>query len=177
MKRATHPLLLLMAALCMTTAGCESTGGTIARVKNKITTPEGGKAYVVATEKTSFYRYGPQQGNGPDAELPKDTLVNLIRNSFGYSKVQVSASGEQGFVASEDIMRASPTLLASLTKPALVVEPTSAGSAGSSSASEVENFDVRSTDSDFVPPPEDLPPPDLPPTDAESSQSEEPPPQ
>ena len=150
----------LVAATLM--PGCNSTGA-IARVKNRITTPEGGKPYVVATEKTSFYRYGPQQGNGPDSELPKDTVVNLIRNSFGYSKVQVAATGQEGFVASEDIMRASPTLLASLTAtppPVLTTATTSQGS-------EVEHLNVRETDASFVPPPEALPPPDLPPPAAE----------
>lgn len=143
--------------------GC-STTAVVGRVANRITTPDGGKVYVVATEKTSFYRYGPQQGNGADTELPKDTLVNLIRNSFGYSKVQVPSTGQQGFVASEDIMPASPTLLASLSVPPHPVTGTTA-----SPASTRENFDVRSTDSSLVPPPEALPDPDLPPPALEPS--------
>ncbi|MFN2474796.1 MAG: hypothetical protein ABR526_00440 [Chthoniobacterales bacterium] len=154
-------LMVLAAAF---TPGCQS-GAVLARVKNQLTTPEGGQVYVVATEKTSFYRYGPQQGNGPDSELQKDTLVKLIRNSFGYSKVQVASTGQQGFVASEDIMRASPTLLAALTKPPEVVASTN--TSASSPASTVENIDVRSSDASFVPPPEALPPPDLPPPSAE----------
>ena len=157
---------LLLIAAAGFTCGCQS-GAVLARVKDRLTTPEGGEVYVVATEKTSFYRYGPQQGNGPDSELPKDTLVKLIRNSFGYSKVQVASSGQQGFVASEDIMRASPNLIASLTKPPEVVTETSAATSTTSPVSTVENIDVRSTDSSFVPPPEALPPPDLPPPAAE----------
>lgn len=139
---------------------CE-TGSVVNRVAGRITTPDGGKAYVVATEKTAFYRYGPQQGNGPDNELPKDTVVNLIRNSFGYSKVQIASSGEQGFVASEDIMPAPAKLLAALNTPK--PDPVAA-TAGSSSE---EHLDVRSTDPSFVPPPETLPPPDLPAANAE----------
>lgn len=155
---------LLLCAVCFT-PGCQS-GAMLAKMKNRITTPEGGQVYVVATEKTSFYRYGPQQGNGPDSELPKDTLVKLIRNSFGYSKVQIASTGQQGFVASQDIMRASPTLIASLSKPPEVIaDTTTAGTV--SPVSTVENIDVRSTDSSFVPPPEALPPPDLPPASAE----------
>lgn len=165
MKRIS---ILASAALLIvgaSTPGCQS-GAVLARVKNKLTTPEGGETYVVATEKTSFYKYGPQQGNGPDTELPKDTLVKLIRNSFGYSKVQVPSTGQQGFVASEDIMRASPSLIASLSKPPPQLVTASTATT-SSPASTVENIDVRSTDSSFVPPPEALPPPDLPPSAAE----------
>lgn len=135
---------------------CKSSG-VIARVTNRITAPGDGKAYVVATEKTAFYRYGPQQGNGPDGELPKDTVVHLIRSSFGFSKVQVPSTGQQGFVASEDIMRATPVLLASLSTP-----PPVTALAATQPPPASENFDVRSTDSSEVPPPEDLPPPDLP---------------
>ena len=161
MKRL--PLLSVAACAVLAAsllAGCKSSG-VIARVTKQITTPEDGKAYVVATEKTAFYRYSPKQGNGPDAELPKDTVVKFIRNSFGYSKVQVAATGQQGFVASEDIMRASPTLLASLTAtppPALTTAVTSA-----EPITTEENFDLRSTDASFVPPLETLPAPDLPP--------------
>ncbi len=166
MRRIT--IFVSLTVACGTAAlisGCQNSQ-TLARVTKQLTTPEGGKPYVVATEKTAFYRYGPQQGNGPDMELPKDTVVNLIRSSFGYSKVRLASTGEQGFVAMEDIMRASPTLLASLTKP-----PEHLPSTTPSSDSSAENFDLRSTDASFVPPPEDLPPPDLPP------EASEPPPQ
>ena len=168
MKRDTlFARLALAVAAANLISGCESTDA-VARVTKQITNGEGGAPYVVATEKTAFYRYGPQQGNGADMELPKETLVNLIRSSFGYSKVQLTSTGERGFVATEDITRASPTLLASLTK---VREPmsndTSPTPDDTSPASSVENFDIRSTDPGLVPPPEDLPPPDLPPTEAE----------
>jgi len=116
-----------------------------------------GKVYVVAADKTSFYRYGPQQGNGPDQELAKDTLLTLIRPSFGYAKVQLVAGSQEGFVASEDIRPAPPTLLAALTAPPPVA---------SSSSSLPENFDTQSSE---PPPPEALPDPDLPPASAEPS--------
>jgi hypothetical protein len=160
------PVYLLSTAACALVAvtllpGCKSSNTVMARV-SKITAPEGGKPYVVATEKTAFYRYSPKQASGPDKELPKDTVVNFIRNSFGFSKIQIAGTGEQGFVASDDIMRASPTLLASLAAtppPQLAAAVTSPESA----PMETENFDLRSTDASFVPPPETLPPPDLPP--------------
>ena len=160
MKRDTlFARLALAVAAANLISGCESTDA-VARVTKQITNGEGGAPYVVATEKTAFYRYGPQQGNGADRELPKETLVNLIRTSFAYSKVQLASTGERGFVATDDIMRASPTLLASLTKPP---EPMPTPDDTSSASSNVEHFDIRSTDPSFVPPPEDLPPPDLPP--------------
>jgi hypothetical protein len=76
-----------------------------------------GKFFAVTTESTDFYRFGPQQGSGPDKKLEKGTLVNLIRPSFGYCKVKLS-DGEQGFVANEDIGRASDALVAAANAPA-----------------------------------------------------------
>ena len=140
--------------------GCSTSRAVI----SKVTSAEGGKMYAVGVEKTAFYRYGPQQGNGPDAELPRDTLVKLIRNSFGYSKVAVAATGQQGYVASEDITVASAAMIAAATAtpPPQVV-------AASSSGPSSENFDLQSSDPSFVPPPEGLPAPDLPPALPESS--------
>ncbi|MBA3882081.1 MAG: hypothetical protein H0X73_05020 [Chthoniobacterales bacterium] len=161
MKRTPFLASLTAVAVAGTLiSGCESTEA-LARVTKQVTTPDGGKPYVVATEKTAFFRYGPQQGSGPDQELTKDTVVNLIRSSFGFSKVQVASTGEQGFVATEDIMRAPPSVLAALTKPPAPLASVT------SPRSRRESFDVRSTDPSFVPPPEDLPPPDLPPESAE----------
>jgi hypothetical protein len=146
---------LAVAAMLASTSllsGCASTNTAGAsQVAN-------GKVFAVTADKTSFYRYGPQQGNGPDQELPKDTLVTLIRPSFGYSKVQLVQSNAEGYVASEDIKPAPPTLLAALNPPA-----------ETASTSSVDNFDVRSTDPNYVPPPEALPDPDLPPVTEEPS--------
>jgi hypothetical protein len=71
----------------------------------------GGKFYAVTADSTPFYRYGPQQGSGPDKTLPKDTLMTMIRSLFGYSNVKLT-TGEEGFVAREDI-RAAPAALVS----------------------------------------------------------------
>lgn len=107
------------------------------------------QVFAVTADSASFYRYGPQQGNGPDQFLPKDTLMTVIRPSFGYCKVQL-LDGPEGYVASDDIRPAPPTLLAALNPP----EPDRAE----------ENFDVSSAE---PPPPEDLPSPDLPATAVE----------
>ncbi len=139
------------AALLLFCGGCASRSGSHPRLAS-------GKVFAVTADKTSFFRYGPQQGNGPDESLPKDTLMTLIRPSFGYCKVQLMPSAQEGYVASEDIQPAPPTLLASLNA--------AAHPATSSSSSEREHFDVRSTDPNMVPPPESLPAPDLPPSEA-----------
>src|SRR5207248_9203599 len=78
--------------------------GLIAGCANPTTagTVNGGKYYAVSAKQAAFYRYGPQQGNGPDQKLAHDTLVTLIQPTFGYCKVQLM-SGEQGYVATEDI--------------------------------------------------------------------------
>lgn len=130
---------------------------TSARAISKLHEVNTSKYYAVSSEKTPFYQHGPQQGNGPDMELPRDTLVNLVRHSFGYAKVQLASSGQQGYVASDDIKPASPVLVASLTAtppPIMETAPT---------APTAEYFDPN-PGADFTPPPpEGLPEPDLPP--------------
>ncbi len=143
-------LAVSLAVVGAVSSGCSTTKGVAKGASN-------GKVFSVTADKTSFFRYGPQQGNGPDESLPKDTLMTLIRPSFGYCKVQLMAPSTQtGYVASEDIRPAPPTLLAALNAPLQA----------SHASSERENFDVRSTS---PPPPEALPDPDLPPTAAEPS--------
>src|SRR5438270_6888928 len=90
--------------------------GLIAACANSTTSlaVNSGKYYAVSAARAAFYRYGPQQGNGPDQKLPHDTLVTLIQPTFGYCKVQLM-SGEQGYVASEDIHPASAQLVAAAT--------------------------------------------------------------
>jgi hypothetical protein len=144
MKRLLQFSVVLVACLL----GACSSGRSTALRKSS------GKFFAVSADQTSFYRFGPQQGNGPDESLPKDTLMTLIRPSFGYCKVQVVGTSKEGYVASEDIKPAPPTLIAALNAPA------------PGSSSDRESFDVRSTE---PPPPEALPDPDLPPAAAEPS--------
>jgi hypothetical protein len=59
-----------------------------------------GQYYVVSAKEAEFYRYGPQQANGPNEKLAEGTLVVVVRPAFGYSKVQLS-NGLQGYVAGE----------------------------------------------------------------------------
>jgi hypothetical protein len=120
------------------------------------TSKRDGKLFVVSTESTAFYRRGPQTGRDPDTTLAKETVVKLIRTSFGYSKVEVVATGEQGYVATEEIRPASPALIASASapKPDPLATPSTEPAA--------EQFNLNSSDPRLVPPPEDLPPADLP---------------
>jgi hypothetical protein len=108
---------------------------------NPRTAASGDKFYAVTAESANFYHYGPQQGNGPDKKLEKGTLMNLIRPSFGYCKVKLM-SGEQGFVANEDIGVASAALVTAATVPP---------SRGAS------RFHLDSSDPRLVMPPEALP--------------------
>jgi hypothetical protein len=117
--------------------GCSASRNMISRV----TSAEGGKLYAVGVEKAPFYKFGPQQGNGPDQELPRDTLVRLVRNSFGYSKVVIEESGQQGFVASENLTVASAALVAAATA---TPPPQIASSSSTSSSAAGESFDVES---------------------------------
>jgi hypothetical protein len=146
-RRAVVPLALLLALL----AGCKSSDKKPAQSTTKAT-----RLFAVAVDSAAFFRHGPRQGLEPDLKLPKDTVVKLIRTSFGYSKIQVVASGVQGYIASEEIKPASSTLLAAATVPP--VDPM----APPNSAPAVEQFNLNSNDPRLVPPPEQLPDVDLP---------------
>jgi len=154
--RTLAGLVVLSVFVLGSFAGCVAESPAVAAARN-------GKLFAVSSEQTSFYRYGPQQGNGADESLPKDTLMTLIRPSFGYCKVQLVSGNKEGYVASEDIKPASPTLLAALNPP---VRTDGSGSSGR--RSQRENFDIRSTE---PPPPETLPDPDLPPANPDGSPS------
>jgi hypothetical protein len=145
-RRAAVALALLSALF----TGCKSAD------KPAQSTTKATRLFVVTVDSAAFFRHGPQQGRDPDLKLPKDTVVKLIRPSFGYSKILVVTSGLQGYVASEEIRPASSTLLAAATTPPTdSVAAHTSGSAG-------EQFNLNSNDPRLVPPPEELPNPDLP---------------
>lgn len=109
-----------------------------------------GDWYAVTAPQTPFYRYGPQQGNGPDQQLPKDSIMKVIRPSFGYVKVQLQ-DGEHGYVASEDIRPAPAPLVAEKLAPPPTPPPLI--------ANHEEQFPVNSDDPRLIAPPEALPEP------------------
>jgi hypothetical protein len=146
-------LLPVSASLLLVFAGCSATNKT-----TQTTTPakRDAKLFVVSVESAAFFRRGPQPGREPDKTLSKETVLKLIRPSFGYSKVEVAATGEQGYVASEEIRPASSNLIASVS--ATKVDPL----ATPDSSPAAEQFNLNSNDPRLVPPPEDLPPAELP---------------
>ena len=153
--RVNYSRLALAAAvvLALSFSACSSVTKTVQKVTKP---PEDGKVFAITADSAAFFRHGPQQGREPDQKLSRDTLVKLIRPSFGYSKVQLVASGEQGYVASDEIKPASPMLVAS----AATARTESVHSAPPSPAA--EQFNLNSDDPRLVPPPEELPDPDLP---------------
>lgn len=138
-------------------SACSSVTKTVQKVTAP---PENGKVYAITTDSAAFFHRGPQEGREPDKKLSKDTLVKLVRPSFGYSKVKLVASGELGYVASDEITPASSMLIAS-TATARIESSVST----SSPSPNAEQFNMDSSDPRLVPPPEDLPDPDLPPPD------------
>ena len=119
--------------------------------------PTAARLFAVTADSAAFFRHGPQQGRDPDLKLPKNTIVKIIRPSFGYTKIQLVASGLQGYVASEEIGPAPVTLLAAAEPPPAIRRAQ-------------EQFHFNSTDPRLVPPPEHLPDPDLPPSPPDTPQ-------
>jgi hypothetical protein len=147
-------LLPLSALLAVIFAGCSGTTKTT----QTTTTPAKREArlLVVSVDSAAFFRHGPQAGRDPDKTLSKETVVKLIRPSFGFSKVEIAATGEQGYVSSEELRPASSNLIASVSAPK--VDPL----ATPSTSPAEEQFQLNSNDPRLVPPPEDLPPAELP---------------
>lgn len=140
----------MLALLPAFLAGCKSAD------KPAQGTTKATRLFAVTVDSAAFFRHGPREGRDPDLTLPKDTVVKLIRPSFGYSKIQVVASGLQGYVASDEIRPATSTLLAAAT-----ISPVDSAAAHTSGPAG-EQFNLNSNDPRLVPPPEDLPDPDLP---------------
>jgi len=147
-------LLPALALLGLIFSGCSATSKPTATTTS--TAKRDAKLFVVSVDSTAFFRHGPQAGREPDSKLSKETVVKLIRPSFGYSKVEIAATGEQGYVSSEDIRPASSNLIASVSAPK--VDPL----ATPSTTPAVEQFNLNSDDPRLVPPPENLPPAELP---------------
>jgi len=145
-RQVVLPLALLLAWF----TGCKSAD------KPAQSTTKASRMFAVTVDSAAFFRHGPQEGREPDLKLQRDTVVQLIRPSFGYSKVQVVSSGVKGYVASEEIRPASVTLLAAAAIP----PPDSMAAQNSEPAG--EQFDLNSDDPRLVPPPEELPDVDLP---------------
>jgi hypothetical protein len=147
-------LLPAAALLAIFLTGCSSTKKPA--VTTTSTAKRDGKLFVVSVEAAPFFRHGPRAGVNPDSTLSRETVVKLIRPSFGFSKVEVVATKEQGYISSEEIRPASSALLASVSapKPDPLATPSTQPAA--------EQFNLNSDDPRLIPPPEDLPPTELP---------------
>jgi len=142
--KARH--LLLLGAASLLTTGC----GSVA--KPKVFSGGTDTWYAVTADQTPFYKYGPQQGTGPDQQLAHDSIMKVIRPSFGYVKVKLQ-DGASGYVASEDIRPAASTLVAEkLAPPPEITTPTIA-----SHREQGEQFGLNSDDPRLIAPPEPLP--------------------
>src|SRR5437762_13635490 len=89
--------ILTLLGLCATS--CSTSDPTAPTASNC------GKYYAVSVKQSEFYLYGPKQGNGPDLNLPQDTLMMLISPPVGDIKVQLMA-GQHRYVATQHICSA-----------------------------------------------------------------------
>ncbi len=104
---------------------------------------------VVKADFTPLYRTGPQQPNGPDQSLPKNTLVTLLKRGFGFSRVQLD-NGVNGYVATEDLGPApaelinppKPTINSNIDNNSAIVEHYSAEKAEHSAAVSTGNAEA-----------------------------------
>ena len=110
---------VLIAALWM--AGCvgrgKSTAATGPAKPGATAGPTAEVRYRVSADTTSFYRYGPQQINGPDQTLKKGTDVIMVKHAFGYSTVRTFDTQLVGYVSTEDLRPLTQPELAALVVP------------------------------------------------------------
>ena len=78
-----------------------------------------GEAYIVNTPQALFYSYGPAQASGPDFTIGHGTQLTMLSYEYGYSHVAVAATGQSGYVATNDLAPAPPGSTASATPPLL----------------------------------------------------------
>lgn len=69
--------------------------------------PDQAPEYQILADYTAFYRLGPMQARGPDANLRAQTRVKLLRREMGYSLIQLEDS-RTGYVANEALVVAPP---------------------------------------------------------------------
>jgi hypothetical protein len=67
-----------------------------------------GEPYLVNTQRTLFYSFGPAQTTGPDFALYKGQRLTMLSRSYGYSHVALEGGGQSGYVATEDLVPGPP---------------------------------------------------------------------
>src|SRR5438067_8731786 len=98
-----------VAAAVMLGAGCATSNSASRSASDQ-------KYFAVKADSTGLYFYGPRQGGGPDKTLPKDSLVTMIRCTFGYCKVRL-LTGEEGYIWGDDL-EVAPSALIAAANPA-----------------------------------------------------------
>jgi hypothetical protein len=88
-------LFLVLCTIAL--AGCASPGGPGSHA---------GETYVVNSQRTLFYSYGPSQATGPDFALYHGQLVTMLSYDYGFSHVAIQGTGQAGYVPTEDLVRA-----------------------------------------------------------------------
>jgi len=85
-------MLLVPGAVLL--CGCTSSTGPGAHA---------GEPYVVNSQRTEFFSFGPAQSNGPDFALYHGQRVNMLSYSYGYSHIAIEGTGQTGYVPTEDL--------------------------------------------------------------------------
>lgn len=113
----------------------------------------GKKNFAVSVDAAPFYYHGPRQGIGPDKTLPKDTLVTMIRPSFGHCKVRLT-TGEEGYIANDDLHSVASAMIAT----ASTSSPNNATAAHLSPDAANSQFPTSEAAPEFEPTPIPVPP-------------------
>ena len=96
----------LLLALAAVGAGCLHGGAAAANNSNPAAAPGGpvknSDRYKVTADTAPFFHYGPQQLNGSDLDLKKETRITMVSHGRGYSQIRL-ADGQTGYVGTEDI--------------------------------------------------------------------------
>ena len=99
--RAAVILCLLPLVLA---AGCHPAQDAVTSANNNAALPGNGltDTYRVRAATTAFYHVSPLQAAGADEQLKKDTEITMLQSSRAFSRI-ITAQGETGYVATEDI--------------------------------------------------------------------------
>ncbi|MGF1656481.1 MAG: hypothetical protein ACFCU3_05815 [Verrucomicrobiales bacterium] len=98
----------------------------------------------VTAVQADFYRFGPQQGTGPDQQLPRGTELRLVKQGSSYTQVETPV-GTVGFVFNGDIQVVDHGELASQAEPRAAATGRSPGA--SAPAARVTGPQVNAPDS------------------------------
>ena len=117
-----------------------------------------GDSYIVNTQRTLFYLFGPAQAGGPDFALNHGERLTMLSKEYGYSHVAVQGTGQSGYVATEDLVPAPALAHASPAAAAAVHRRPGSHGASARQPSAAEQSQIPLPEF-----PESKPPPESPP--------------